>query len=207
MPVRYEGVGELTTPTGAALVKVLAKVQAPPALKLERIGYGVGTKDFPDRPNVLRASLGRRPSRKTGCTCSSATSTTRRRSSSPRCVERLLAEGALDAWVLPATMKKGRPGHLLGALVAAAGLAPLTRLLLSESTSLGVRSYEVQRTVLQRRFEEVETPYGRVKMKIGFEGPKVLNVAPEFDDARALAEKAGVPVKVVLAAAMAAFKG
>jgi uncharacterized protein (DUF111 family) len=82
---------------------------------------------------------------------------------------------------------------------------PLTQLLLTESTSLGVRSYEVQRTALQRRFEDVETPYGRVRMKIGFDGARVLNAAPEFDDARAVAEKAGVPVKTVLAAAVAAF--
>jgi uncharacterized protein (TIGR00299 family) protein len=206
VPVRYEGVGELTTPTGAALVKVLAKVQAPPPLKVEKVGYGVGTKDFPDRANVLRASLGHSVEASDGlhvleCNLDDAT---------PQLigvlVERLLAQGALDAWVLPATMKKGRPGHLLGALVASAGLKPLTQLLLAESTSLGVRSYEVQRTALQRRFEEVETPYGRVKMKIGYDTERVLNVAPELEDAKALAEKLGVPLKLVLAAAVAAFK-
>lgn len=205
VPVKFEGVGELTTPTGAALVKVLAKVQPPPPLKLEKVGYGVGTKDFPDRANVLRASLASRAESIDGlyvleCNLDDAT---------PQLigalVERLLDEGALDAWVLPATMKKGRPGHLIGALVASNGVRPLTQLLLAESTSLGVRSYEVQRTALQRRFETVETPYGKVRMKIGYEGARVLNAAPEFEDAKALAEKAGVPLKTVLAAAVAAY--
>lgn len=205
VPVRFEGVGECTTPTGAALVKVLAKVQPPGVMKIDTVGYGVGTKDFPDRANVLRASLGVRAEAADGlhvleCNLDDAT---------PQLignlVERLLAEGALDAWVLPATMKKGRPGHLLGALVAGNGLKALTRLLLAESTSLGIRSHEVQRTALQRRFEEVETPYGKLKMKIGYDGAKVLNAAPEFEEARALAEKAGVPLKLVLAAALAAY--
>ena len=205
VPVRFEGVGECTTPTGAALIKVLARVQSPGVLKLDKVGYGIGTKDFPDRANVLRASLGVRAEAADGlhvleCNLDDAT---------PQLignlVERLLAEGALDAWVLPATMKKGRPGHLIGALVSGNGVRPLSQLLLAESTSLGIRSYEVQRTALQRRFEEVETPYGKLKMKIGYDGAKVFNAAPEFEDARVLAEKAGVPVKLVLAAALAAY--
>lgn len=205
VPVRFEGVGELTTPTGAALIKVLAKVQSPPPLKIERVGYGVGTKDFPDRANVLRASIGQTAEAQDGlhvleCNLDDAT---------PQLigalVERLLAQGALDAWVLPATMKKGRPGHLLGALVSGNGLEPLVQLLLAESTSLGVRHHAVQRTALQRRFEEVETPYGRVRMKIGYEGARVLNAAPEFEDAKLIAEKAGVPLKTVLASALAAY--
>lgn len=205
VPVRFEGVGELTTPTGAALIKVLAKVQTPPTLLIEKVGYGVGTKDFPDRANVLRASLARTAETQDGlhvieCNLDDAT---------PQLiavlVDHLLAQGALDAWVLPATMKKGRPGHLLGALVTSGNLKTLTNLLLTESTSLGIRSYEVQRTALQRRFEEVETPYGKLRMKVGYDGAKVLNAAPEFEDAKALAEKANVPLKLVLAAALAAF--
>ncbi len=205
VPVRYEGVGELTTPTGAALVKTLARVAAPPTMAVEKVGYGVGTKDFPDRANVLRASLGRAAQASEGlhvleCNLDDAT---------PQLigalVDKLMAEGALDAWVLPAMMKKGRPGHLLGALVTGGNLRTLTQLVLSESTSLGVRSYSVDRTALQRRFEEVETPYGRVRIKIGFDGDRTVNAAPEFDDCRALAAKANVPVKRVLAAAVAAF--
>jgi len=205
VPVKLEGQGELTTPTGAALIKVLAKVQQPPTLKVDRIGYGVGTKDFADRPNVLRALHGAAAEATDGLhvlECNVDDMTPQLIGS---LVEQLLAQGALDAWVLPATMKKGRPGHLVGALVAGASVRPLTQLLLAESTSLGVRSYEVQRTALQRRFEEVETPYGRLRMKIGYEGTRVFNAAPEFDDARALAEKANVPVKAVLAAALAAW--
>lgn len=205
VPVRYEGVGELTTPTGAALVKVLAKVQSPPMMKPEKVGYGVGTKDFPDRANVLRATIGHTADTGDGlhvieCNLDDAT---------PQLigalVERLLTQGALDAWVLPATMKKSRPGHLLGALVPQGALKSLINLLLSESTTLGIRSHEVQRTVLQRRFEEVETPYGKLRMKIGYDGTRVLNAAPEFEDAKLLAEKTGAPLKLVLAAAVTAY--
>jgi uncharacterized protein (TIGR00299 family) protein len=206
VPVKFEGKGELTTPTGAALIKVLAKVAAPPPMAVEKIGYGVGTKDFPDRANVLRASLGRAAEVTEGlhvleCNLDDAT---------PQLIgaliDRLLAEGALDAWVLPATMKKGRPGHLLGVLATGGNVRTLTELLFAESTTLGVRSHAVDRAALQRRFEEVDTPYGRVRIKVGFDGDRVLNAAPEFDECRALAEKAKVPIKVVQAAALAAFK-
>jgi uncharacterized protein (TIGR00299 family) protein len=205
VPVRFEGKGELTTPTGAALVKALARVQAPPPMSIEKIGYGVGTKDFPDRANVLRASLGRAAEVSEGlhvleCNLDDMT---------PQLIgallERLLVEGALDAWVLPATMKKSRPGHLLGVLATGGNVRTLTQLLFAESTTLGVRSHAVDRAALQRRFEEVETPYGRVRIKVGFDGERELNAAPEFDDCRALAEKAKVPVKLVQTAAMSAY--
>jgi uncharacterized protein (TIGR00299 family) protein len=205
VPVKFEGVGELTTPTGAGLVKALARVAAPPPLTLEKVGYGVGTKDFPDRANVLRASLGREAEVSEGlhvleCNLDDM---------SPQLIgallERLMDEGALDVWVLPAVMKKGRPGHLLGVLATGGNLRTLTQVLFAESTTLGVRSHAVDRAALQRRFEEVETPYGKVRIKIGFDADRVLNAAPEFEDCRALAEKAKVPVKQVQAAALAAF--
>jgi pyridinium-3,5-bisthiocarboxylic acid mononucleotide nickel chelatase len=206
VPVRFEGVGELTTPTGAALVKVLCRAGTPPEMVVERVGYGVGTKVWPDRPNVLRATLGRP-------TASAGTGTYVLEVNLDDCtpqllgtlVEGLLSRGALDAWVLPATMKKGRPGHLLGALVEGETREALVDYLLRESTTLGVRMARVERTVLDREFHTVQTPQGPVRMKVGKRGQQTLNVAPEYEDVRARAEAAGVPVKVVWAEALAAW--
>ena len=206
VPVRFEGVGELTTPTGAALLKVLARIgQPPPDFIVERIGYGVGTKDFRDRPNVLRASTGRAESRSEGLWVLEANLD----DSTPQLlgylVEHVLGEGALDAWVAPVTMKKARPGHLLGVLVEGGAKEKMEDLLLRESTTLGVRSYRVERKALERDWVEVETPWGRVRVKRGLRQGVVLNAHPEFEDCRKVAESAGVPLKQVMAAALAAL--
>jgi len=206
VPVRFEGVGELTTPTGAALLKVLAHIGPPPPdFIVEKIGYGVGTKDFRDRPNVLRASLGRAQGRAEGLWVVEANLD----DSTPQLlgylVEHLLATGALDAWVLPATMKKGRPGHLLGVVVEGGAKEKVTEALLRESTTLGVRSHQVERLALERDWVEVETPWGRVRVKRGLRQGVVLNAHPEFEDCRKVAEAAGVPLKQVMTAAMVAL--
>ncbi len=208
VPVRFEGVGELTTPTGAALLKAFATVGPPPELIVERVGYGVGTRDWPDRANVLRASLGRTAAEGPDalfvleCNLDDC---------SPQLLgallETLLERGALDAWVLPAVMKKGRPGHLVGVLAPAEVRAMLETTLLAETTTLGVRSTPVSRTTLERRFDSVQTPWGEVRVKVGLRAGAVLNAAPEFEDCRALAKKAGVPLKQVQAAALAAWHG
>jgi len=209
LPVRFEGVGELTTPTGAALVKVLTRVGGPPAdFRIERIGYGVGTRDPRDRPNLLRASLGRREE-EAGGEEALLVLETNLDDAPPQLlghlVERLLARGALDAWVAPVVMKKGRPGHVLSALVRAADRTALTGLIFAESTSLGVRSHPVSRDALERAFREVQTPFGPVPVKLGLRGGEVINAWPEYDACRAVAERAGVPLKVIWSAALAAL--
>ncbi|MCU0702164.1 MAG: nickel pincer cofactor biosynthesis protein LarC [Myxococcaceae bacterium] len=205
-PVRFEGRGELTTPTGAALLKVLADFAPPPELIVERIGYGVGTKDWPDRANVLRASLGRRSTDTTStltvleCNVDDA---------SPQLlgalVQTLLDLGALDAWVAPVVMKKGRPGHLVGVLCEPKARAVMVEALLRESTSLGVREHQVSRTALERRFDTVETPWGSVQVKVGLRNGAVVNVAPEFEDCRRVAQAARVPLKDVQQQALVAW--
>jgi uncharacterized protein (TIGR00299 family) protein len=206
VPVRFEGTGELTTPTGAALVKVLTRVGAPPEMVVERVGYGVGTREMADRPNVLRATLGQPTS---GREVGTFVLETNLDDCSPQLLgtllEALLAAGALDAWVVPATMKKGRPGHLLGALVEGHLLQPLVELVLRESTTLGVRTFPVERTMLERHHVTVETRHGPVRIKVGMLGKEALNAAPEYEDVRALAKAAGVPVKQVWAEALAAW--
>ncbi|MBU8898992.1 nickel pincer cofactor biosynthesis protein LarC [Corallococcus sp. H22C18031201] len=206
VPVRFEGVGELTTPTGAALLKVLTRIGHPPDFIVEKVGYGVGTKDFRDRPNVLRASLGRMEApRAEGLWVVEANLDDATPQLLGHLLERLLGAGALDAWVTPAVMKKSRPGHLLGVLVEGGLRDAVVELLLRESTSLGVRYHRVERQALARDWVEVETPWGRVRVKRGLREGAVLNAHPEFEDCRRVAEAAGIPVKQVMAAALVAL--
>ncbi|WP_338863382.1 nickel pincer cofactor biosynthesis protein LarC [Myxococcus stipitatus] len=206
VPVRFEGVGELTTPTGAALLKVLTKIGHPPDFIVEKVGYGVGTKDFRDRPNVLRASLGRMDaSRSEGLWVVEANLDDATPQLLGHLVERMLSVGALDAWVTPVVMKKSRPGHLLGVLSEGGLRDTVVDTLLRESTSLGVRYHRVERQALERDWVEVETPWGRVRVKRGLRNGAVLNAHPEFEDCRRVAEAAQVPVKQVVAAALVAL--
>jgi len=209
LPTRHEGVGECTTPTGAALVKALFRVGTPKGFVVERIGYGVGTRDSADRPNVLRVSLGR-AEQSGGTAVETLLVLEANLDDAPpqllgHLVDRLLASGARDAWVLPAVMKKGRPGHLLSALVAPEDADRLTRLLFTEGTTLGVRRTPVERHALERRFEVVETAHGPVQVKLGLEDGRVVNAWPEYEDCRRIAEAAGVPLKQVWAEALAAL--
>ncbi len=209
LPVRFEGLGELTTPTGAALLKAFASIGPFGEVIVEQTGYGVGTKDWKDRANVLRASLGRVEA-SDDATTSLTVLECNLDDCSPQLLglvtELLLARGALDAWVVPVVMKKGRPGHVLSVLCEAAQQPALLTTLLEETTTLGVRQTAVTRVALERRWDRVVTPWGEVRVKVGLRGERVLNAAPEFDDARAVAELAKVPVKDVLAAAMAAWR-
>jgi uncharacterized protein (TIGR00299 family) protein len=122
----------------------------------------------------------------------------------PHVMARLMDAGALDVTAIPATMKKGRPGHVLRVLAAPERVAQLTAILLAETTTLGVRAYEVARLAVSRRTVEVETEYGTVPVKIAVDSGTVLNIVPEFEACRALAERRGVAVKRVLAAAQRA---
>jgi uncharacterized protein (TIGR00299 family) protein len=204
-PVRFEGTGELTTPTGAAILKGLARVEAPPPLRVEKVGYGVGTKDFADRPNVLRASLAEAVTTGAPLFVVEANLDDCAPQLLAEVLERTLEAGALDAHILPATMKKGRPGHLLSALVEESCRQAVIDLWLKESTTLGVRFHAVERTALERRWVEVKMPYGSVRVKVGSRQGQTLNVHPEFDDCRRLSRETGVPVKQVMFDALAAF--
>jgi uncharacterized protein (TIGR00299 family) protein len=207
MPVSFEGKGELTTPTGAALLKTFATLGPLPDCTIDRIGYGVGTRDWADRANVLRASLAHR-------LADVSTTVQIIEANLDDCtpqllgalIDTLMRQGALDAWVVPATMKKGRPGHILSVLASESTHYALIGTILAESTTLGVRTHRAERTVLARRFEDVTTAFGKVRIKLGLDGERVVNAAPEFEDCRALAAQAKVPVKQVLAAAMAAWE-
>lgn len=205
--VRFEeGRGELVTPTGAALLAAVAEPRVPPAFVVERVGYGAGTRDPEDVPNVLRAVLGRLPQ-----PADTVLELSTNVDHVPPTVlgvvtDRLLAAGALDAFVSPCTMKKGRPGHLIVALAPEHARAAVEQVLFTETGTLGVRRRAVERTVLERRHVSVDTPWGPVRIKLGtFEGA-VTSAVPEFEDCRALAESGGVPVAEVIDSARAAHR-
>jgi pyridinium-3,5-bisthiocarboxylic acid mononucleotide nickel chelatase len=231
MPV-YAGEieGEWLTPTGAALLQEIVTGWGPmPPMRIERIGTGAG-RDDPERANVLRLFVGeaveaRDRSQAAGVALAAegglfgdASRTERlvmletsiddmNPQLYPHVTARLFEAGALEVAAVPAVMKKGRPGHVLRVLASAERVRALTGILFAETTTLGVRAYEVTRLAASRRTVNVETEYGAVPVKIASDADALLNVAPEFEACRALAERRGVPVKQVIAAAQRAAAG
>ena len=208
--MKPSGSGERTTPTGAALVSAWTEpADWLPELAIDAIGYGAGTKRWDDAPNLLRAVLGERvrgqPGGGAGWVIEANLD-----DSSPQIVavalEAVLAAGAADAWIAPVTMKKGRPGHLLGAVVPDSARNAVEAALFRETRTLGVRAHRVERSILQREIVEVATQYGPVRVKIGKRGEAVVNAAPEFEDCRRIAQERGVGVKEIVAAAVAAWR-
>jgi uncharacterized protein (TIGR00299 family) protein len=207
--VRFEeGRGELVTPTGACLVGSLAKPGLPPSFVVARVGYGAGTRDPHDVPNVLRAVLGDVPAAGDAETVYELSTNLDHVAPTVLAVavDAALAAGALDASVVPCTMKKGRPGHLLTALVPASRRDAVESALFAETGTLGIRRVAVERTVLAREFVEVDTSYGVIRVKIGRHGGRVTSCVPEFEDCRAAAERAGAPVAEVIDAARRAVR-
>jgi uncharacterized protein (TIGR00299 family) protein len=201
---------ELVTPTGAALLATLVSAWGPPpALTLERVGTGAGAREFPDHPNVLRLFVGQAaeaalPGRQV------AVLETAIDDDNPQFVAallpRLLAAGALDAMLVPATMKKGRPGTWLVIVAEPARAESLARQVLAETSTLGVRVRLEQRHELARRAETVATPFGAVRVKVATLPGGGERVAPEFDSVREVAERSGRPLREVSEAAVSAWR-
>ncbi len=195
--------GEFVTPTGAAILSSIASFDERPAMTITAIGYGAGSSDFPF-PNVLRVVLG---------------ATTRRGTAGPgpddvvqletniddmnpqlyeHVIERLFSAGALDVWTQAVMMKKGRPGTVLCALAPPERAQALAATILAETTSIGVRSWTVQRMTLPRRIETFTTALGPVRVKI-VETPGGLRARPEYEDVRGIALREGKPLADVMA--------
>lgn len=202
---------ELVTPTGAAIAASMAGgFAAWPGFAPERVGWGFGTRALPDRLNALRVVLGELSSiSPSGNEASHVVLEANVDDMTGELVghalQRLLESGALDAWATPIVMKKGRPGLLVSALVDAGAAPRLAEVLLRETNSIGVRHSPVSRTERPRRMVEVTTEFGQIPLKIS-EGPfGPPRIKPEFDVCAERARLAGVPVSVVIAAALAAY--
>ena len=213
-PVYSSGVlAELVTPTGAAIVKTLAsRFAAFPEMKIEKSGYGAGSRDFPGHPNVVRLTVGETASNAVAARTSSETITVLEANLddlNPQVfgyvMDRLFEEGALDAFGMPVQMKKNRPGMLLTVLCKPEDAGKLTQLIFAETTTLGVRRRDEMRETLARRWEKVHTPWGEVRIKIASMNGTVTNYAPEYEDCRRIAAEHRVPLKRVMGEAVESY--
>ena len=206
-PVRLEdGAAELVTPTGAAIVAALARREAAPAMRIEAVGYGAGDRVLADRPNLLRILLGEPVVAAVAdeVVVLEATIDDMSPQLYEHVLERLLAAGARDAFLVPVVMKKSRPAIMLRVLAAPADRDRLAGIVFAETSTIGLRYTTWGRLVLPREERTVETPYGPARVKIARAPDGTLNVAPEFEDCRRLATERGVALKAVYQAALAA---
>ncbi len=201
--------GELVTPTGAAIISTICDEFGPlPKMKIERTGYGAGGREYQNFPNVLRLMLGE----------SAAETLTDERlvmvetnidDMSPQVyghvMEEALRRGALDCYLTPVQMKKNRPGTLLSILCRPALRDEMCQFLLAETTTLGVRFYEVMRRALERETVKVETEFGEINVKVARLDGVAIKGMPEYEECRAAAERANVPLLEVERAALASF--
>jgi uncharacterized protein (TIGR00299 family) protein len=215
--------GEFVTPTGAAIVRTLCEsFGEAPQITVESVGYGAGKRDPKAFPNALRLMMGEIENTQAG-TSPDAPMLVKSLSDETIMVletniddmnpqvygfvmERAFSLGALEVFTAPIQMKKGRPGVLLTVLCNSENLDTLIEMLVSETTTLGVRYYEAKRRVLERQIETVETEYGRVRIKVARDSGRTLHFQPEYEDCARLALVAKVPLIEVQAAAATAYR-
>jgi hypothetical protein len=201
--------GEATTPTAAAVLTTLAESFGQmPAMRVTAVGWGAGTREGRRLPNLLRVFIGELDpaggadaaveisANIDDCTGEVIGST----------LDKLLLAGCMDAWASAIIMKKSRPAWLVSALCSPADEAEAARILLSETTTFGLRRRACERTRLDRRFETVETRYGPIRVKIGLLAGRVVTASPEFEDCRRAAQTHHVPVREVLAEATTRYR-
>ena len=199
---------ETTTPTGAALMSALTGgvfSDAAPPMELGAVGYGAGSARLAYAPNLLRAVLGETEGSLGDLDLLEANVDDAPGELLGAAVERLLSSGALDAWLEPVVMKRGRGAHKVCALVSSDDRERLARLLMRETGTLGVRHLRVGRAVAERRTVEVELPYGRCRVKVGSLDGEDFVASPEYSDAARLAGKTGLPLPQVYSDASYAF--
>ncbi|MCK6547440.1 LarC family nickel insertion protein, partial [Myxococcota bacterium] len=201
--------GETVTPTGAALLRAITtRFGRAPAMTIEAVGVGGGKRSWPDRPNIVRAILGRAPAVQASESredCVIEANIDDMSAEHLGALKRALFNaGAIDVWSAPVGMKKDRLGTKVAALARRSLVDVIAAAFFTHSTTLGVRSFDVSRIRADRRVEEVETPYGRVRVKIADRPSGPPLVAPEYDDVERLAEASGVSLRAVSEAALKA---
>ncbi|HEV7858989.1 MAG TPA: nickel pincer cofactor biosynthesis protein LarC [Pyrinomonadaceae bacterium] len=221
--------GELLTPTGAAIISTVCVEYGPlPRLRIDATGYGAGTREYENFPNVLRVMIGEdeASARQERVSEESANATIDKRllmderlfmietnvdDMSPQVfgylMDQAFARGALDCYYTPVQMKKNRPGVLISILCRPSEREALSELLFSETTTLGLRCYEVWRRALARESVQVSTPYGIIEMKLARLNGHVVKASPEYEQCREAARAAGVPLRDVEESARVAFAG
>ena len=197
-------IGELTTPTGAAILTTVAKEFGPlPAMRVETFGYGAGQRDGKRRPNVHRLIVGEgvEPGDTDEVVTIQANLDDATGEVIGQATERLFEAGAVEVFTTAVGMKKGRPGVMITVLVDPAGAERIEETLFAETPTFGVRRWSVRRSKLDRRWERVETAWGEVRIKMGHRGGRCISATPEFADCQRVAMDHGVSVREVLARA------
>ena len=204
---------ELVTPTGAAIATTLAtRFSEIPKMTLRTIGYGAGAAELKEKANVMRLLIGESEVSEPGEHWDAPISVieTNVDDMSPQIygyfVDRALAAGALDVFSTSVLMKKNRPGQLVTLLCEHSNLSGLMDLIFRETTTIGVRTYEVRRKTLDRELVPVATPFGEVRLKVSRMNGTVLNATPEYEDCQRIAAARGIPLKEVIAAATFEFQ-
>jgi len=207
IPTYSEGIeSEMITPTGAAIISTLSKSFGKrPLMKIERIGYGAGEKEF-TIPNLLRVSIGEKilkdENLKDGYVSDEAVLIeTNIDDMNPEfydyIMDQLFSQGALDVFLTPIQMKKNRPAHMLSIIVYEQNLKEILEVLFSESTTLGARVREVKRLRMAQQNFIAETKYGKIRVKVGIFKGKIKNVAPEYEDCKKMAKQHKIPLKEI----------
>ncbi len=209
IPVRQTEIkGELVTPTGAAIITTLSDGFGPmPEMVVDKIGYGAGTKDLAEQPNLLRVSLGTAGDNYERDTVNVVETNIDDMSSQiyDLLIDRLLELGALDVFLTPIVMKKSRPAIKLTALVKSPQLEEVCACILAETTTLGVRIYQTNRKKLSREIIEVDTEYGKISVKLGKIGDEVVKFLPEYEDCKRIAREKNIPMMKVHRAVLRRF--
>lgn len=197
-----DGATEMVTPTGAAVIRALARsAEVPLNFEIEKIGYGAGTRDLEDRPNVLRMMLGRERAMLTSDEMIEISANIDDLSPQiyDHVMERLFAAGARDVTLTPTMMKKGRPAVTLGVIAEPAHRDAIAEIIFAETSTIGLRFHSVARLKLHREIREVETRWGKIRVKMsGPHGHPASTISPEYDDCRRLAAQHGVALRVVI---------
>lgn len=191
---------ELATPTGVGIVTTLAKASnSMPIMKTSAIGYGAGSRDFLDSPNLLRIMIGEgySPPEQDSITVIESNIDDMNPQFYDHIMNRLFKGGALDVFLTPIIMKKNRPAIKITLLSDNDNLNKLADILLSETTSFGLRIYRTERIKLEKEIKTVNTKYGKAKVKIGKRNSKIIKVVPEYEDCKRIAEEKGIPIKEV----------
>jgi len=203
--------GELVTPTGAAILVTLAARFGPmPPMVVEAVGYGAGARQGERVPNLLRVVIGRPVAAADAAEADEvwqleANIDDASGETLGAAAQALFAAGALDVWLTPVTMKKGRPGVVLGCLADDAALEAVEAAVFRGTTTFGLRRWRVRRTKLAREHREVPTPFGPVRIKVGWRGGRIVTAMPEYEDCLRLAEARGLAFREVWEAARSAW--
>ena len=207
IPVYDNGIkAELVTPTGAAILAALCEsFGAIPPMTIQKTGYGAGSRELAETPNMLRLILG--TALQPGCIDTVIVLEATIDDMSPElagyAMERLFEAGALDVAFTPVYMKKNRPAMLVTVICTEARQAPLTAMFFAETTTAGVRAYRAERSILQRREGHVNTKFGKLKVKLLQDGSGIMRPVPEYEECRRIAKAKNVPLREVYAAVAA----